>query len=307
MLEVPFLQPILNLDKPTNFWVIRNQNKEIFIEEKYIGIFDLINNHSEIKKINYPEKRQSRDLDYHLSMYLSPFLKMSKDDVIVVISRENMCKIGVITDSGYGKRLLSDTEISLDKTTEPSFEKIVLYKNVIWLNSSRLEDINPLICFYGRRMSEHISKLDYRFEYLVKSTIYDIFTNDSFVYLNLEVCKKDGILLGELEDIVVGVNSTVNKSLDLIKKVYPYLSIENLSVKINIQSPGKILLYLRDTAQNRTLLFTIGLLLTPVIFSEPNNYIDYGVVGVDQLQLEHIRAELETIEVAIRKGIEKMN
>lgn len=231
---------VLSEDK--NYWFVRSASGrffETFVNESFIGIGwneisyeDLTTKKpTEVKeKISKLYKidtsiRKGKSKVTNIYNKLKSFIGLKKGDLIIVpsVSSSRLAFGEIIEDFIY---------IENDKLEECTYRK---RRKIKWITVKNINNLNPI--FYQIKKSRHSISSVNKYQSHIDAVTNELFFKDDKTHLVFDIKKQDNInvtsLVGFLDEIH-SLSQSINLNLNLKE------DIDGASVKLNLQSPGKI-------------------------------------------------------------------
>lgn len=254
------LENFKTIEAEKGYWFVRTdkgENFEAFSDFNFIGIGwnyitnrelnDSLNNEFEIKqKIALRERldlRSSRDKRKASSIYnkLIHFKNLRRGDLIIIPNENsNILGFGTIADDGI-------YEDPNDRRCD-----YIKRRRIIWNKFLSFSELDPI--YYAIIKTRHAISNVKPYQSYIDKTVDNIFIKNNAFHYVIDVTKRDDINVNSLLELM----NSINNIADVIEQTLDLHDDENeRTVKLNLQSPGKIeLIY-----KNKKILAILSLIL----------------------------------------------
>jgi len=283
----------------TDYWFVRTDDGkyfETFLKNGFIGIGWNEITLEEIKKgkssnslrekIIKSEKLDSSEPSTKgkvttIINKLTNFVNLKKGDVIVIPSNSSSrLAFGVIEDSKI--------YLDIDKSNKCNFIK---RKKVNWIVVKNMSELDPN--FYTIKVSRHtISKVD-DYSVFIDSVISSLFIKEDNAHFVLDIKTKKEI---NVNTLIALINNIQFLTKEINSKFLLGEEIDSNSIRLNLQSPGKIEFKLFSGKSLITLVALLSLTCCNESDDSTNTELD-SFIATNKVVLEEINQAMDELEV----------
>lgn len=236
------IENIGELNPNRNYWLVRTdsgQFYDVFKEGNYIGIGwnkITIENLSRLN-ITAIKEKIAKEYNYDLeSSYgkskctqiynkLNRFRELKKGDVVIIPSRASFrLAFGIIEDDV----VYSDID---NRDQCPYYKR----RKINWITEKTITDLDPI--FYLVKQSRHAISSIQKYHNAIDNILNNLYIKEGYGHYVLDITTTDEINVNSLLGLVDGVQALLDK---LNKHFELGEDITSSSIKLNLQSPGKI-------------------------------------------------------------------
>jgi restriction system protein len=290
---------VAEVPQKTNYWFVRTDYGkyfDTFVKNEFIGIGwnnisleELKNKNSEqaireklIKSEKFdPNKPSTKGKVTTIVNKLNHFINLKKGDIIIIPSRNS-------SRYAFGTIVSSQTDIDIEKSFNCEFYK---RKKVKWLAVKNIQQLDPN--FYRIKISRHtISKLEGYSVYIdnVTNTLY---RKNDYTHFVLDITTTKDVNVNSLISLIENMQFLINK----INEHYSLgEAIDKNSIRLNLQSPGKIEFKLL-IGKSLVTLATIMSLTCCDNDSHTDNHDLHSFIQVHSDTLAEIKKSMNELEV----------
>ena len=215
-----------------NYWFVRTQGGRLFKEfynGNYIAIgwnnihIDIIKNYSPYKSLHavvekyYPTEQRKGLTTSHLNNFVN---NMHINDIVIIPSRgSKILAFGIITSEAYEDSNTDNCEF---------FKR----RNVKWIKNSPIEELDPALSIikYKEATISRIDKMSALIDRHLAGFLYQKGRLTTLVF--------DAGIDGDIP--YNNISNFMNSLIKIVKDFYPDIPTDEIYLKINIQSRGKI-------------------------------------------------------------------
>ncbi|MEO3403243.1 hypothetical protein AAFN85_05040 [Mucilaginibacter sp. CAU 1740] len=270
MLFQELIDHVNNLQADKQYWFVRTDSGlyfDTFVENNFIGIGWNQITLEDIRKLSPDQMKdkiaKTEGLDITLSkskgtvsgIYnkIQRFNNLKEGDIIIVPSRSSSrYAFGVIEDS----KIYND----LDQTHNCPYHK---RKKVKWLTVKHVSSLDPI--FYQIKVSRHAISNIKRFENYIDNVTNHLYIKEGYGHYVLDIKTTDDI---NVKSLLALIQSIQKLAEDINREFQLNENIDNSSIKLNLQSPGKI----EFKVQTGKTLIILAAVLSIASGCAPNNH-----------------------------------
>lgn len=238
------IQNVVEINQETNYWFVRTDYGryfDTFVENGFIAIGWNEVTISELKDIDVfrhtiHEKLQvSENIDTtsqggkskltSITNKLLKFVNLKENDVVIVPSQNSVkYAFGIVMDNGPYTDIGSTHDCEHKKR-----------RNVRWLVTKTMQELDPM--FYKMRFTQHSISSIQEYAPYIDAEIHPLFKKNNNTHLVLDIRKEGDINLEVLTSLMKSIQ---NFAIRLNNNYEFGESVGESSIKINVQSPGKV-------------------------------------------------------------------
>lgn len=243
MIVDELVQKVSEIPVKTSYWFVRTDDGkyfDTFYKNGFIGIgwnnitLEEIKNEISsdklrnkiIKSENFDEiNPKTKGKVTTILNKLEHFVNLKRGDVVIIPSRHSSRLAFGIVDSDF-------TEVDISKSHECDFYK---RRKINWVAVKNMQQLDPH--FYKMKISRHtISKID-DYSVFVDNVINSLYRKNNYTHFVIDITSENDINVIPLVNLIQNIQFLIE---EINKEFLLGEEIDKNSIRLNLQSPGKI-------------------------------------------------------------------